>query len=1040
MDISQITLPRKRKLWAAVAFLAAAFGASSATLPIYVNNAPFISPPQQTNIDAQAWFNRAYFSVATLTGLPFESLNTRFFTNVTASVGLYPAGTMIVDPGLRFFRNSNGQRFWMDNWENNGTISTDHNSFFLFGGLNLFFSDSRASILQVAATNITSTGPLFSGAHGLIRLEGQRINLSRTSLRTGNTALSSGILGGGFLGLSNYVNDIGIADLYWGEGDGDHLAAANSTTMRLDGQALRPVFSLPFPSSTFHEVITLSTFGSFPLTNSTVVPGGSFFFGTNFFSSGGLTGYGAVAYTNSLSPTSRVVQVVFFPTNTADSNFVTDVRFYDPSGGFGFANPAIAVVGFHSTDFDITTQTTGTDSVYLSDALATTTNVFLARNQSANTRRPSSYELTRSVPIGYFSGVPGNTAYDTNLLYNSTFTRTSVTNRYAGYAAQVDLLSSSPNGSIPYDVTNVPGRIEILGDEVNLEQTRIRAESAVIIKANNLTSNQLAMVDAPLINFDARSFQPTFIISNLAPQSVRRLSGIVRAWSAAWENFEGVPAGAGFVTNSVSFHVMIVESQLRSQVPVTVNEFAARGTNVVINDLLNIRKSFVVEGNSFHLTGGLNLPFGVNLASNTMINVRNFTNDGVINILGSEYFGTDRALSYSNYINRGTNIASSHEIRTRNFENPGCIVANGGLFSLDALTATLVGNPLITSNYVSTNLVFLFPSGLTNVVTTNITVLQGAPKIEGASDVQIFVRDLTVSNSIINASRLIMSVTNRLADSGVGATNFWSVTGGFNLMRRPTTSDLLGTYLRSTTPRLGQASHYWSATNLGAVSAGFTNNLALGKLILDGGDGSLFRFFGQGTNNALYVDYIELLNAATNFNSLLAIAPNLTIYFANANVPAERLDGAAGGRLRWVPTYAGPLSSTNITYFVTNGVGVVTSNTYTFNIALVTSQNLDSDGDGIANVDDPEPILVAGSAGLSISLAAAPERRVELSWRALSYSSNFLEFKASAGPTDWQVLTNFQMGPLTWPVTVIDPIATNGASRVYRLRVHPAPF
>src|SRR5882672_6023340 len=514
MDISQIISPWKRKLASIIALLAVAFGASAATLPIYINNAPFISPPAQTNIDARAWFNRAYFSVVTPTGLPFESLNTRFFTNVTASVGLYPAGTMIVDPGLRFFRNTNGHRFWMDNWENHGTISTDHNSFFLFGGLSLFFNDSRASILQVAATNITSTGPLFSGAHGLNRLEGRRINLSRTSLRTGSTDLSSGFLGGGFLGLSNYVNDIGVSDLYWGGGTGDALAAANSSAMRIDGQAFRPSFTLPLPSSTFHQVITPSTFGSFPLTNTTWIPGGSFFSGTNFFSSANSAGYGAVAYTNSLSPTSRVVQVVFFPTNTADSNFVTDVRFYDPSGGFGFANPAIAVVGFHSTDFDITTQTTGTDSVYLSDALATTTNVFLARNQSANTRRPSSYELTRSVPIEYFSGVPGNTAYDPSLLYNSTFARTSVTNRYAGYAAQVDLLSSSPSGGIPYDVTNVPGRIEIIGDEVDLDQTRIRAESAVIIKANNLTSNQLAMVDAPLINFDARSLQPTFIISN----------------------------------------------------------------------------------------------------------------------------------------------------------------------------------------------------------------------------------------------------------------------------------------------------------------------------------------------------------------------------------------------------------------------------------------------------------------------------------------------------------------------------------------------
>jgi hypothetical protein len=430
----------------------------------------------------------------------------------------------------------------------------------------------------------------------------------------------------------------------------------------------------------------------------------------------------------------------------------------------------------------------------------------------------------------------------------------------------------------------------------------------------------------------------------------------------------------------------------------------------------------------------LNLPVGVNLASNTLLNVRNFTNDGVINLFGSEFFGTDRPLDYLNYVNRGTNIAASHEIRTRNFENSGCIVANGGLFSLDALTATLVGNPLITSNYLTTNFFFVFPSGLTNIITTNTAVLQGAPKIEGTSDVQIFARDLAVSNSIIDAGTLILSVTNRLADSGVGATNLWSVTGGFNFLRRPTTSDLLGTYLRSTTPRLGQSDHYWAATNLGAVSAGFTNNLALGKLTLDGGDDSLFRFFGQGTNNAIYVDYLELLNGATDFNSLLAIAPNMTIYFANANVGgiASHLDGAVGGRLRWVPSFTGPLSSTNITY--------PSGNTYTFNIALVTSNDLDSDGDGTVNSDDPTPVYVAESATLFVSMAAAPERRVELSWNALSYSSNYLEFKASAGTSDWQVLTNFHMGPLTWPVTIMDPITTNSVSRVYRLRVDPGPY
>ena len=192
-----------------------------------------------------------------------------------------------------------------------------------------------------------------------------------------------------------------------------------------------------------------------------------------------------------------------------------------------------------------------------------------------------------------------------------------------------------------------------------------------------------------------------------------------------------------------------------------------------------------------------------------------------------------------------------------------------------------------------------------------------------------------------------------------------------------------------------------------------------------------FRFSGTGTNNALYVDYIEMVNASTNFNTNFLIAPNMTIYFANANVPVRKLDGAANGRFRWVQSFTGPLSSTNITY--------PSGNTYTFNIALVLSKDLDSDGDGIVNANDPTPVYVAESAVLFLSLAAAPEPLVELTWRALSYSSNFLEFKAAASTSDWQVLSNFRMGSYTWPVTITDPITPSNVSRVYRLRVDPKP-
>src|SRR5262249_61489241 len=138
-----------------------------------------------------------------------------------------------------------------------------------------------------------------------------------------------------------------------------------------------------------------------------------------------------------------------------------------------------------------------------------------------------------------------------------------------------------------------------------------------------------------------------------------------------------------------------------------------------------------------------------------------------------------------------------------------------------------------------------------------------------------------------------------------------------------------------------------------------------------------------------------------------------------------------------VQDFTGPLSSTNLTYFFTNGL-TVTSNTYTFNIALVTSKDLDSDGDGIVNFEDPTPIYVAQSAALNVALAADLPRTIQIGWNALAYSSNFVE-AASPASGNWTVLTNFLHGPYTSPVRVFDRVPTNGAARVYRLRAYRRP-
>ncbi len=1004
-----------KPFFGALAALAAGAGLSlpAATLPLYENNSPLISPPAiAPRIDARVWINRSTFDI--FSTLPYDSLNTSIFTNTSS-------GQMAFDPGVRFHRNTNGVRYSMDTWVNEGSISTDHATFF---SSQFLISDSTASILQVQATNILSKGPLSSGAHGVVHLEGKKVHVPRIGIRTGSSSASSLInVGTSFLGTSNFVNDVGITDLYWATGLNNSLTP-NDPPMNLDAQS----FTLPNPSSPVHDVVTRS-FG-FTFTNSSIIPGGYFFFGTNLSASLLTNGYAAAVNRSTLSATSSVIQIVFYPTNS-DPLSSTEVRFAN------FGRASRAVVAFHTAEFDIATQETSTNSIYLVDGIATTTNLFLSRNLSFNTRRPSTMMVTRIAPTDYFSGLPGNANYADDLVTGTQFVDRVVTNTYAAYAAQVSNLGSSPTGGIPYDVTNVPGRVTIIGDEVNLEQTRIRAESAVIIKANNLVSNHLATIDAPLLNLDLRTTQPTLVISNVAPASVRRFSGELRAWSTRWNNQEVINQPSGIaVTNSVLVHVLIVESLLQGEVPVTLNEFAVRGTNHVIADALNISKSLLVEGTSVDFLNGLTLPFGYSLGASNLSGILHFTNHGVIATSGLQAFGTDRPAPYLDYVNYGTNFAATHAIRSVSVQNPGCIAATGGPLNINAVDLDLTGAPFVGTTNLMTNFL-VTTTGTIPIVFPVVDVESAPPKLSGPSEVRLQARNVTASNSWINAGTLVLAVTNSLADGGLEGANYWTVTNGFNAVRRPTTSSLLGTTLRTDAPRFGRTEHYWAGDDRGAVPAGFTNNLAIGTLSFDGDFQSSFAFHALGSSNAIYVDYLEFLNTATNYSlstpvfRTFEIDPNFTIYFANANVSVEKLDGALGGRFRWVSSFAGPNSSTNITY--TNGI------TYTFNAALVRSKDLDSDGDGIVNRDDPEPIYVAENAHITVALAAAPARAAILRWSALAYSRNTVEFKTTAGDEPWQTLTNFVHGSHTSPVSISDPLPATGApSRVYRLRVDPA--
>ena len=93
----------------------------------------------------------------------------------------------------------------------------------------------------------------------------------------------------------------------------------------------------------------------------------------------------------------------------------------------------------------------------------------------------------------------------------------------------------------------------------------------------------------------------------------------------------------------------------------------------------------------------------------------------------------------------------------------------------------------------------------------------------------------------------------------------------------------------------------------------------------------------------------------TSFNegdlaSTLQVDPNLTLYFAYANVPVEQLDGLLGGRLRWVRDFVGPNSGV--------AVALPSGRTIIVNRGLRESPTIDSDGDGIPNSIDEQPFTI----------------------------------------------------------------------------------
>src|SRR5262249_15121311 len=145
---------------------------------------------------------------------------------------------------------------------------------------------------------------------------------------------------------------------------------------------------------------------------------------------------------------------------------------------------------------------------------------------------------------------------------------------------------------------------------------------------------------------------------------------------------------------------------------------------------------------------------------------------------------------------------------------------------------------------------------------------------------------------------------------------------------------------------------------------------------------------------------------------------------------AEKLALVNDGRFIWVSNYnTGFFSSTNLVY--------ADGSTNRLNTALVTSCDIDSNGNGIPNCQDPSPVPIISPAGvaLTVEYTTAPIPAALVSWTAFPSSTNSLYTAPVADSADWQLVTNF-VYPGLFPgrVMVTDLIKTN-SPRFYRVRV-----
>lgn len=1006
--------------------------------PLYQNTGDVEAPPQiAPTVDATSFVNTGLFNISNsvIVGVLqgdgviqnvdyYETSDTVNYTN-NNEMG---SNTGFLFDYFAQGAGGNGTNKMAANFVNNGAIfagtvtntQTTNNFFQILGAVEADFTTIAffvvPSQIKVLATNLVNPGLLEVGVAGRLSLQGNTVDLTRGIERVESlndvpgTVFTNGF-GGlfGFFGVPLFMNNSGMFDQFWNV-DGDLTGNPNLT--------------LPNPSSPLEFVQDVDQ-GA--ITTTIQAPNAS-----------------ASVFFTQLAPSNFLTQVVFLSnTNPAISTAVKfENRFFGSVPTIQWSSLVTNVFG-----------TVLTNTLYLQDTLAVDGFSFLFQNGSFGVPPAAIQATFKPSNLTFSKGAPADGVNFTNMANaNETFQPSTLGPFGFGVSSVYDVKLSPIDyklmpGLPGVTLTNVPGRIEVTANKVlNLTRARIDGANYMSLTAtNHYVGSPKAQISVPFVDLNLASTNGTLSISNLLAPVIPVMTGNVGCWSAEWTSIDP------FTKFTNNYHVLIASSALTASTSTTIqNAVLSTGTNAIgniyISDVMNIISNAQFTTRCLTITtnpagsptaaGALNLKSQNILWSGTLPILQSLTNYGGISTMNSAYFAGARQPpfynttfdeAYQTFVNHGTISTAGSFFWANYFENSGSgTVTNGASVSTNlASIVTSTGNITVQATGKAV---------LSNAVMNAPGLFQG---------VSISCNDLVVTNhNILAGAALTLQVNNSInaMAGGATATNYWQAGGGFNLNApAPASGDLLATTVTNITGNIsGDVMNTWAAADRGCTTAGFVNDVAVGHLILDATTpNGVFSFVGATGGNAIYVDLLELRDYATNRDGngdfpALDIDPSIKIYYADAQVAggldiSEKANGQNGGQLCWVSNYnAGIFSSTNITY--------PDGHTYSFNRALATSPDIDSDGDGIPNLYDSTPFLEPSTVVMSVKMTNNPPKSVLVSWMSPALATNTLYFRTNLTGGSWSVLTNFVQGSKPGKVTVTDHQKTN-APCLYRVQV-----